>query len=57
MALDARVLEILCCPSCRGAVRQLPDGEGLECVSCRRIYPILDGIPVMLVEEARLPGT
>jgi uncharacterized protein len=54
--LDARVLEILCCPSCRGAVKELPDDRGLECVSCRRIYPVLDGIPVMLVEESRLPG-
>jgi uncharacterized protein YbaR (Trm112 family) len=53
--LDARVLEILCCPSCRGAVRELSDDGGLECVSCRRIYPIRDGIPVMLIEEARLP--
>jgi hypothetical protein len=54
--LDARVLEILCCPSCRGTVGLLPDGDGLECVSCGRIYPILDGIPVMLIEESRLPG-
>jgi uncharacterized protein YbaR (Trm112 family) len=53
--LDARLLELLCCPSCRGAVRPLPDDGGLECVSCRRIYPVLDGIPVMLVEESRLP--
>jgi uncharacterized protein len=57
VALDARVLEILCCPSCRGAVRELKDHDGLECASCRRVYPILDGIPVMLVEESRLPRT
>jgi len=55
--LDARVLDILCCPSCRGTVRQLPDGDGLECAACRRIYPIRDGIPVMLIEESKLPGT
>ena len=56
MTLDPRVLEILCCPSYRGAVLELKDHDGLECVSCRRVYPILDGIPVMLVEESRLPG-
>lgn len=55
MPLDARVLEILCCPSCRGTVRELPGDGGLECVSCRRIYPILDGIPVMLIEAAKVP--
>jgi len=55
--LDARLLEILCCPSCRGTVRQLPDDAGLECLSCRRIYPILDGIPVMLIEESRVRGS
>jgi uncharacterized protein YbaR (Trm112 family) len=54
--LDSRLLEILCCPSCREAVRQLLDGSGVECVACRRVYPIVDGIPVMLVEESRLPG-
>ena len=57
LPLDARLLEILCCPSCRGTVRQLPDDAGLQCVSCRRIYPILDGIPVMLTEESRIPGS
>jgi uncharacterized protein YbaR (Trm112 family) len=36
-------------PSCRGAVRSCRR-TGLECVSLPRIYPILDGIPVMLVE-------
>jgi len=55
--LDARVLEILCCPSCRGTIRQLPEDEGLECLSCRRVYPILDGIPVMLIEESKVPGS
>jgi uncharacterized protein YbaR (Trm112 family) len=53
--VDARLLELLCCPSCRAAVRQLADNAGLECVGCRRVYPIIDGIPVMLVEESRLP--
>ena len=29
-----------------------PDGTGLVCRSCRRRYPIVDDIPIMLVEEA-----
>ena len=55
MPLDARLLEILCCQSCRERVRALPDELGVECTACRRVYPIADGIPVMLVEESTLP--
>jgi len=55
VTLDSRLLEILCCPSCREPVRQLAGDDGVECVACRRVYPIIDGIPVMIVEESRLP--
>ena len=54
MPVDPRLLEILICPACRAAVSPAEDGgqEGLKCGSCRRLYPIRDGIPVMLVDEA-----
>ena len=55
MAIDPRLLEILVCPACRGEIRPLEGERGLECRSCARVYPIRDGIPVMLVEEATLP--
>jgi len=50
--VDPKLLEILACPACedRPSVR-LEDG-GLVCDKCKRVYPIRDGIPVMLVEEA-----
>jgi uncharacterized protein YbaR (Trm112 family) len=51
--IDARVLEILCCPSCREALEDRPDGSGLECVGCHRVYPIIDGIPNLIVEEPK----
>jgi uncharacterized protein YbaR (Trm112 family) len=54
--LDERLLSLLCCPACRQAVRPLPDDSGLLCAVCRRVYPIVDGIPVMLVEESRVEG-
>jgi uncharacterized protein YbaR (Trm112 family) len=54
--IDVRLLEILCCPSCREAVRQLPDSDGVQCVACRRVYLVVNGILDMLVEEARVPG-
>ncbi|MEY3282488.1 MAG: hypothetical protein RIR86_501 [Acidobacteriota bacterium] len=31
-----------------------PDGRGLKCVECRRVYPIRDEIPVLLVDEATI---
>jgi len=46
------LLERLVCPVCREKVRPVEADSGLECVGCGRIYPIRDGIPVMLVEES-----
>lgn len=54
MPIDPRLLEILICPACHGDVRPLLD-NGLECVRCGRVYPVRDGIPVMLVDEASPP--
>ena len=51
--IDPKLLEILACPVCKTAVRL--DGERLVCTQCGRRYPIRDGIPVMLVEEAEGP--
>jgi len=53
--LDRRLLELILCPACRGAIRELPDDRGLECDACGRIYPIRDDIPVLLVDEATPP--
>jgi len=48
------VLDILVCPVCKTRVELLSDGSGLKCVSCRRVYPVRDDIPVMLPEEAKI---
>ncbi len=50
--IDKELLEILACPVCKEPVKLTKDGKGLKCVKCGRIYPIRDGIPIMLVEEA-----
>ena len=55
MALSQDLLAILACPSCKGDVRLL-DESGLVCDACRLKYPITDGIPVMLVDEAEKIG-
>ena len=56
MTLDPRLLDLLVCPACRAPVRALDGDAGLACSGCGRVYPVRDGIPVMLVEEATLPG-
>ncbi|HTX77467.1 MAG TPA: Trm112 family protein [Terracidiphilus sp.] len=43
--LDARVISLLACPACYGALRLEP--ERLVCAACGRDYPIVDGIPVL----------
>lgn len=55
MAIDPRLLEILVCPACHADVREIDSGAGLECGGCGRVYPVRDGIPVMLVDEASPP--
>lgn len=52
--IDPKLLEILACPLCKTEVKL--EGEQLVCVQCARRYPIRDGIPVMLIEEAELPN-
>ncbi len=49
------LLEVLACPSCRGNIELIeykPKIFGLECAKCECIYPIKDGIPIMLIDEA-----
>ena len=50
MPVDDKLLEILVCPACRGEIREIEDA--LHCTDCERIYPIRDGIPVLIVSEA-----
>ena len=51
--LDKELLDILACPACRADVRL--EGDRLVCTSCGKRYPVRDGIPIMLVEEAEPP--
>ncbi|MCC5947675.1 MAG: Trm112 family protein [Nitriliruptoraceae bacterium] len=55
MALDDRLLDILVCPACRGAVEHKDRRHVILCTECGRRYPVREGIPVMLVEEATPP--
>jgi uncharacterized protein len=52
MGFSEELLAILVCPVCKGPIHVVPDGSGLKCDACKCIFPIRDGIPVMLPEEA-----
>ena len=54
MAISKELLEILVCPLCKAALELKEDQSGLKCVECKRVYPIRDDIPVMLIDEARI---
>jgi len=54
MAISQDLLEILACPACKGKVELTAAGTGLKCLECRRVYPIRDDIPVMLVDDATI---
>ncbi len=56
MPIHPELLAILACPACRTPVALTADGSGLRCARCRRVYPIKDDIPVMLVDEATIDG-
>ena len=50
--IDPILAEILVCPVDKGSLSPDEIESRLECVVCGRRYPVRDGIPVMLVEEA-----
>jgi uncharacterized protein len=54
MAISPVLLEILVCPACKAKLDLKPDESGLKCVQCHRLYPVRDGIPVMLIDEATI---
>jgi uncharacterized protein len=54
MAVDQVLLDILVCPVCKAKVLPIPDGSGLKCVECKRVYPVRDDIPIMLKDQATI---
>jgi len=53
MPLAPELLEILVCPRCKGDLEYRQDPESLICHACRLVYAVEDGIPIMLIDEAR----
>lgn len=60
ITLDAQLLEILACPSLdhaplRPGAPGDPEADALTCTECGRVFPVRDGIPVLLLDEAITP--
>ncbi len=49
--ISQELLEILACPKCHTRI-EFTEPDRLHCPNCRVHYPIVDGIPVMLIDEA-----
>ena len=52
MSLSPQLLAILVCPKCKGTLEYRASEAALVCHQCRLRYPVRDGIPIMLLDEA-----
>ncbi|HOO55819.1 MAG TPA: Trm112 family protein [bacterium] len=50
--VDKKLLEILACPLCKTPVKYDEENQKIICTQCGRKYPVKDGIPIMLENEA-----
>ena len=48
------LLEILVCPACRNPLILRDNPESLKCGACKRVYPVQDNIPILLIDEATI---
>ncbi len=49
--MDHNLLQILACPHCKASLQLSTEQDGLICCTCQMVYPIIDNIPVLLVEK------
>jgi uncharacterized protein len=53
MTINKELLDILACPKCKGSIFLNEAKNGLICQQCKLLYEIRDGIPIMLIDEAK----
>jgi uncharacterized protein YbaR (Trm112 family) len=56
MNIDSHLLDLVVCPACHSSLAADETTEELVCAGCGRAYPVVDDIPVLLVDEARKPA-
>jgi hypothetical protein len=54
--LKKELLDVLCCPKCKGELDYKAEQQTLTCISCGTIYNVRNNIPIMLVEDAQRRG-
>jgi uncharacterized protein YbaR (Trm112 family) len=52
MTLSPELLDLLVCPRCKNALEYRDTQQCLICHLCHLSYPVRDGIPIMLIDEA-----
>ena len=57
MVILKQLLDILVCPvpECRKPLTLAADESSMQCTGCHRIYPVRDGIPILLIDQAKMP--
>ena len=51
--ISQELLDILACPQCKKPLVLKDAGAALKCMECRRVFPIRDDIPILLLDEAK----
>ncbi len=51
--LRKELLDVLCCPKCRGALSYKTDPETLTCLKCGAVYQVRNDIPIMVASDER----
>lgn len=46
------LIEILVCPKCKGKLKRPANADGYHCSACALLFPIVEGVPVFLLDEA-----
>ena len=52
LMLDRDLINILACPACKTPLAYDEERDVLKCGNCHRVYPVRDGIPILLIDEA-----
>ncbi|CAN5445724.1 Trm112 family protein [soil metagenome] len=53
MDLNATLLSVIACPTDKCRLTAVDDDLGLRCPQCEHVYPVIDGIPVLLPASAQ----
>ncbi len=51
--MDKKQIEMMVCPECNNKLKYEKTSKELVCEQCNIAFPVVDGIPVMLIEESR----